>query len=38
MLALPETFFIDREGQIVGKFAGAITAEQLRTFIEELLR
>jgi len=38
MLALPETFFIDKEGQIVGKFAGAITAEQLRTFVEELLK
>jgi cytochrome c biogenesis protein CcmG/thiol:disulfide interchange protein DsbE len=37
MLAVPETFFIDREGQIVGKFAGAINSEQLRTFVEELL-
>jgi len=37
-LGLPETFFIDREGQIVGKFAGAINSEQLRTFIEELLQ
>ena len=38
MLAVPETFFIDREGQIVGKFAGAINSEQLRTFVEELLK
>jgi thioredoxin-like negative regulator of GroEL len=38
MLAVPETFFLDREGQIVGKFAGGINAEQLRTFLEELLQ
>jgi len=38
MLAVPETFFLDRDGQIVGKFAGAINSEQLRTFIEELLQ
>jgi cytochrome c biogenesis protein CcmG/thiol:disulfide interchange protein DsbE len=38
MLAVPETFFIDREGNIVGKFAGGINSEQLRTFIEELLQ
>jgi cytochrome c biogenesis protein CcmG/thiol:disulfide interchange protein DsbE len=37
MLAVPETFFIDQEGQIVGKFAGGINSEQLRTFLEELL-
>lgn len=37
MLAVPETFFINRDGMIVRKFAGAITIEQLRVFIDELL-
>jgi cytochrome c biogenesis protein CcmG/thiol:disulfide interchange protein DsbE len=37
MLAVPETFFINRDGMIVRKFAGAITIEQLRFFIDELL-
>jgi cytochrome c biogenesis protein CcmG/thiol:disulfide interchange protein DsbE len=37
MLAVPETFFLDRDGQIVGKFAGSINSEQLRTFLEELV-
>jgi cytochrome c biogenesis protein CcmG/thiol:disulfide interchange protein DsbE len=38
MLAVPETFFLDRDGQIVGKFAGSINSEQLRKFLEELLQ
>jgi len=37
MLGVPETFFIDQEGQIVRKFKGGINSEQLRTFLEELL-
>ncbi len=36
-LGVPETFFIDREGQIVRQFKGAINSEQLRTSIDELL-
>jgi cytochrome c biogenesis protein CcmG/thiol:disulfide interchange protein DsbE len=37
MLGVPETFFIDREGQIVRQFKGGINAEQLRTFLGEVL-
>jgi cytochrome c biogenesis protein CcmG/thiol:disulfide interchange protein DsbE len=37
MLGVPETFFVDREGQIVRQFRGGINSEQLRTFLEELL-
>ena len=35
---VPETFFIDREGKIGFKFVGPLKAEQLSTFVEELLR
>lgn len=33
----PETFFIDRDGVIVRKFMGPLTAEQLSALVEELL-
>ena len=36
-LAHPETYFINREGEIIGKFVGPIAAEQLRVFVDELL-
>jgi len=36
-LGVPETFFIDREGQIVRQFMGPVNSEQLRAFLEELL-
>jgi cytochrome c biogenesis protein CcmG/thiol:disulfide interchange protein DsbE len=34
----PETFFIDRDGVIVQKFMGPISAEQLSAYVEELLQ
>jgi cytochrome c biogenesis protein CcmG/thiol:disulfide interchange protein DsbE len=34
----PETFFIDRDGVIVQKFVGALTAEQLAASVEALLQ
>ena len=33
----PETFFIDRDGVIVQKFMGPLTAEQLSALVEDLL-
>ena len=36
-LAHPETYFINREGEIIGKFVGPITVEQLRVSVDELL-
>jgi cytochrome c biogenesis protein CcmG/thiol:disulfide interchange protein DsbE len=33
----PETFFIDRDGVIVQKFVGPLTAERLSALVEELL-
>lgn len=35
---VPETFFINREGVIVLKYAGPLTAESLSAFIEEVQR
>lgn len=37
MLGVPETFFIDQEGQIVRQFKGGINSRQLRAFLEELV-
>ena len=35
---VPETFFINRDGVIVLKYAGPLNDEQLAAFVEELLR
>lgn len=35
---VPETFFIDRQGKIILRFVGPLNAEQLATFVGELLR
>src|SRR5439155_26264033 len=35
---LPETFFVDRRGRVVGHVAGQVTASDLRDGIEEALR
>jgi cytochrome c biogenesis protein CcmG/thiol:disulfide interchange protein DsbE len=35
---VPETFFINRDGVIVLKFAGPLTVESLSAFVEELLQ
>ena len=37
LTGLPETFFVDRQGQLVRKFIGPITERALRTAVEELL-
>jgi hypothetical protein len=34
---LPETFFVDRQGQLVRKFIGPINERALRAAVEELL-
>ncbi|HEY7065653.1 MAG TPA: TlpA disulfide reductase family protein [Chloroflexota bacterium] len=34
---LPETYFVDRDGQLVRKFIGPITERALRAAVEELL-
>ena len=34
---IPEKYFIDREGQLVRKFSGPVTATELRAIIDELL-
>lgn len=34
---IPEKFFIDREGRIVRKFSGPMTADRLRLILESLL-
>lgn len=34
---IPEKFFIDREGRIVRKFSGPMTADRLRTILESML-
>ncbi len=33
----PETFFINRDGVIVQKYMGPLTADRLSAFVEELL-
>ena len=38
LTGLPETFFIDRQGQIVGKYVGPIGDRALRTAVEGLLQ
>ncbi|HLI28824.1 MAG TPA: TlpA disulfide reductase family protein [Chloroflexota bacterium] len=37
LTGLPETYFLDRQGQIVGKFVGPLTERALRTAVESLL-
>ena len=37
-LALPETFFVDRRGRVVGHVPGQVSARDLRSGIEEALR
>jgi cytochrome c biogenesis protein CcmG/thiol:disulfide interchange protein DsbE len=37
LTGLPETFFVDRDGQLVRKFIGPITERALRAAVEELL-
>ena len=34
---IPEKYFIDREGQLVRKFSGPVSAEKLRAIIDEML-
>jgi cytochrome c biogenesis protein CcmG/thiol:disulfide interchange protein DsbE len=34
---VPEKYFIDRNGLLVKKFVGPVTAEQLRAIIDEML-
>jgi len=36
-LAHPETYFINRDGEIIRKFVGPVTVEQLRSLVEEIL-
>jgi cytochrome c biogenesis protein CcmG/thiol:disulfide interchange protein DsbE len=38
LTGLPETFFVDRRGRVVGHVAGQISASDLHTGIEEALR
>jgi cytochrome c biogenesis protein CcmG/thiol:disulfide interchange protein DsbE len=37
LTGLPETFFLDRDGQIVSKFVGPLNERALRTAVERLL-
>jgi cytochrome c biogenesis protein CcmG/thiol:disulfide interchange protein DsbE len=37
LTGLPETFFVDRQGQLVRKFIGPVTERALRAAVEELL-
>lgn len=37
LTGLPETFFVDRDGQLVRKFIGPVTERALRAAVEELL-
>ena len=34
---IPEKYFIDREGQLVRKFSGPVSGEELRAIIDEML-
>ena len=38
VLGVPETFFINREGVIVGRWIGALNKEKLEAYVEDLLR
>ncbi len=35
---VPESYFIDRDGKVVIKFAGAMNAQQITAFLEEILK
>jgi cytochrome c biogenesis protein CcmG/thiol:disulfide interchange protein DsbE len=37
LTGLPETYFVDRDGQLVRKFIGPVTERALRAAVEELL-
>lgn len=37
VFGIPETFFVDREGQIVRRWNGPLNEDKLRAFIEEIL-
>ena len=37
-LAHPETYFINREGEIIRKFVGPVRVDQLRALVEEVLQ
>ena len=38
LTGLPETFFVDRRGRLVGHVTGQVSASELRDGIEEALR
>ena len=38
MGGVPETYFVDRDGQLVGKWQGALDEARLRSFLDDLLR
>jgi cytochrome c biogenesis protein CcmG/thiol:disulfide interchange protein DsbE len=38
LTGLPETFFVDRNGRVVGHVSGQVTASELRNGIQEALR
>jgi cytochrome c biogenesis protein CcmG/thiol:disulfide interchange protein DsbE len=38
MSGVPETYFVDREGQLVRKWQGALDEARLRSFLDDLLR
>lgn len=38
MTGVPETFLIDREGRLTGKWVGPVTEQQLNALLEPLLR
>jgi thioredoxin-like negative regulator of GroEL len=37
MSGVPETYFVDRDGQIVRKWQGPLDEARLRAFLDELL-
>jgi hypothetical protein len=38
MSGVPETYFVDRNGQLVRKWQGALDEPRLRAFLDDLLR
>lgn len=38
MSGVPETYFVDRSGQLVRKWQGALDEARLRRFLDDLLR
>ena len=37
LTGIPETYFVDRQGQVVRKWIGPFTEEALRAFLDELV-